>query len=266
MVLFYLILLNLSISLIAGNSSSKSNIYEPSKESAQIDGIKSVIHTQTIPAPKTFTCYSQLPRELHYIIADYAGLNSPQGNSDSSLLQSYIQNNDFHALTTLLNCGALINGTTPKTQIAPLHLAAENLELSYRSTIDQENRTKNALKIMQVLMIKGADLNQQSPDWLNYTVLHVIGHSPLVLSMLIKFDANLNIKNKREETPLDTIQRLAMSTWIERPMREKFYKSSEILKKAGAKSSVELEPMLPIPTFEEGWRKKQHNDPLSSQW
>jgi len=242
-IIFYLFLLNLSSLLIASELT-----LHVKKSPAQVD----------IVTPKKIVCFNKLPRAIQFIIADYAGLNEPQNNSVFSSLQSYIQKDDFYGVAVLINCGALVNGTTPFNKVTPLYGAIERLKSSYESP---HNSRKISLKIIHFLLLRGADINQQSPHEFYKTALHQAvnnHHTQTSLRILISAQADLNVENEFKLTPLDVARKIAMNDSIIPRYRKFHYESCKILEEAGAQSSVEF---IPMPSDEA--MQKQYNSSFS---
>jgi len=251
LMLFYLLLLNLSTALVAGNCSTKSYVPKPLANLTSADP-EPIVHSNTSPTqtdittPKTFTCFEKLPRALQYIIADYAGLNSSQNNSRWSPLQHHIVNHHFCSVATLINAGARINQTTINNKQPPFHSAVNGLNFAYKAKLlCRRNDTVSSLVIINFLIKRGADLNQQNPLSQNGTALHkaALFIDSTMLHILISAQADLNVENLSGKTPLDLARTRAMNISSYKCYRKALYENCKILEEAGAQSSVELEPM-----------------------
>jgi len=135
---------------------------------------------------------------------------------------------------------------TPEHQTAPLYLAVRKISDLYNDDYyeNHDEEIKKLIKIVQFLIVKNADINQKSPAESHETALHKainITDSSTTLHLLIRAGANLNIKNRFGQTPLDEVLYQAVIHYNVPNKKQQYQSYSKILKGAGAQKSRELE-------------------------
>lgn len=148
--------------------------------------------------------YYDLPWHLREKIADFVGLNTP--NKRGWLpLQIAAANGSPKKVLSLLERGANANLHNDAQPTSPLSLAA-----NHNKTVRSPQEKKGYISISKYLLDFGAN-----PNFINergQTALHeaIAAHNVATVQALIAAKANLNLKNKRGQTPYEfayTLQR-----------------------------------------------------------
>ena len=192
-------------------------------------------HNETTQAvsivQKPFKYYS-LPMHIRQSIADFAGFNTP--NKYGWLpLQAAVANGKLNKTLFLLIHGAHANLQNDLHPTSPLSFAA-----SYNYSLRSEEEKCRYATIAKHLLYNGANpylINEQGQ-----TAIHeaVISHNISALNAMIKSKANLDVKNKFNQTPYDLAQTLAMHPNIKNEDRQNMMRICRILDAARRKSSI----------------------------
>ena len=149
--------------------------------------------------------YYDLPWHLRERIADFVGLNTP--NKKGWLpLQIAAANGKPKKVLSLLERGANANLHNDAQPTSPLSLAANQ-----NRTVRSPQEKKGCVSISKYLLNFGAN-----PNFINergQTALHeaIAGHNVATVEALIAAKADLNLKNKRGQTPYEFAYRLQRS-------------------------------------------------------
>jgi hypothetical protein len=192
----------------------------------------------------------QLPIELKYIIGQFVGFDQAVNKSCSFDPFRYaICKHDSDAVQILVALQANLHNKKCQYEHAkstPLHAAIQEYSFACNHVNTGlrcgEKEQKDTLAIVDYLLRKKIGINK--PAEYKNTPMHQAVDSKLIdiTQRLITAGADLSVKNRLDETPLDTARKEAMRP-INPKYRKKAYAICNVLEQAGAPSSVMLQPM-----------------------
>ena len=192
----------------------------------------------------------QLPSELKYIIGQFVGFDQAVNKSCSFDPFKYaICKHDSDAVQILVALKAHLHDQKCQYEdekSTPLYAAIQEYSFACNH-VDcgfswGEKEQKDSIAIVDYLLHKKIGINK--PAEYENTPLHKAVSSGLIdiTQRLITAQADLSLKNRWNETPLDTAKQNAMHP-INPKYRKKMYAICNILEQAGTPSSVILQPM-----------------------
>ncbi len=202
------------------------------------------------PAPDYFKfkqkqkqIFENLPSNTKYVIGQYLGLDKPikKVYGNSSFFDSAILNNDSNEVQILVALEANLHDKKSKDEphkTTPLYCAIQ----CYNFSLYNKSQ-KKSLAIIDYLLQKKIGINQ--PVQCQQTPIYRAIDCGLtnVVQRFIAAEADLNVLDCDNLTPLDTAKKNAMNQKLEPKHRKKYYKICSILEQVEAPSSIVLDSM-----------------------
>ncbi|KAL6635727.1 ankyrin [Neocallimastix sp. 'constans'] len=152
------------------------------------------------------------------LIKNGADVNYIQQDTDKSVLMYALDSGDYRIINYLISCGANVNYIQENNKKSILEYAIElssekynNKQASNQIILRQEffishNKYINQLKIFELLVSNGADINYENKKTKKTMLIKVIGfQNKEFLSNFLKFNVDINKKNSENKSAIGIV-------------------------------------------------------------
>ncbi|ORY23647.1 ankyrin [Neocallimastix californiae] len=152
------------------------------------------------------------------LIKNGADVNYIQQDTDKSVLMYALDSGDYRIINYLISCGANVNYIQENNKKSILEYAIElssekynNKQASNQTILRQEfsishNKYINQLKIFELLVSNGADINYENKKTKKTMLIKVIGfQNKEFLSNFLKFNVDINKKNSENKSAIGIV-------------------------------------------------------------
>ncbi|HBL98361.1 TPA: hypothetical protein DDZ86_01815 [Candidatus Dependentiae bacterium] len=155
-----------------------------------------------------FACNSNSIKVIEFLINKKVDPD-PKSKGNYTPLHYACDNNNFEIVKLLIEKGAKPNTRSNDRYLTPLHYALKNNRPGAIKNSSPEVLKSDSLKIIQLLIEKGVDLNLKCEG--GRTVLHTAckENGPEIVALFLQHKADPNIQSANGQTALDIIR----STW-----------------------------------------------------